>query len=262
MTLKLKTAEEIAIMREAGRIVARAHQAMRDALKPGISTAELDKIAETVIRDHGATPAFLDYAPGHHPPFPATITASINDELVHGIPSPDRILNEGDIISLDTACFYQGYVGDAAVTLGVGDISAGAKRLLDACEQALYHAIALAVPGNHISDVSRGTQKFATKMGFNVALEYTGHGVGTAMHEEPQVPNWWPRKKQRRMYWHDYDIQPGMTFAIEPMLIAGHNELIEQDDQWTVATKDGSLCAHFEHTIAVTGGEPLILTAL
>lgn len=260
MGVTLKTADEIAIMREAGRIVARAHQAMREAIKPGISTGELDRIAETVIRDHGATPAFLNYAPGHHPPYPATITASINEELVHGIPSDKRILKEGDIISLDTACFYQGYVGDAATTIAVGEIPPMVQRLLDTCEQALYHAIELSVVGNQISDVARGTLKFANKHGYNVAMEYTGHGVGKAMHEEPQVPNWWPRRKM--FGWPDYDIKPGMTYAIEPMLIIGNNDLIELDDGWTVATKDGSLCAHFEHTIAVTDGQPLILTEL
>ena len=258
MSLVLKSPDEIRIMREAGRIVARAHAAMREAVKPGVSTLELDRIAESVIRDHGAKPAFLGYAPGNHPPFPATITASINNELVHGVPSADRILKEGDIISLDTACFYEGFVGDAATTVGVGEIAPAVQRLVERCEEALRVAIELSVLGNHISDVCRSTQKLAARYGYNVARDYTGHGVGRAMHEEPQVPNWWPSK--RSSYWRDYPLQLGMTYAIEPMFIAGHSELMELEDGWTVVTKDSSLCAHCEHTIAITEGAPLILT--
>jgi methionyl aminopeptidase len=259
----LKTPEQIAIMREAGRIVARAHEAMREALRPGISTAELDAIAETVIRDHNATPAFLNYAPGDHPPYPATITACINDELVHGIPRKDVIVKEGDIISLDTACFYQGWVGDAARTHAIGETPPMVQRLIDSAYKTLDEAIAVSVVGNKISDVARTTQKVAAKLGYSVALEYTGHGVGQAMHEAPSVPNWWARPKgRRRAIWDDYDLQVGMTFAIEPMLIAGRNELYEKDDGWTVATRDGSLSAHVEHTIAITEEGVLILTEL
>lgn len=258
MALVLKSAEELEIMRAAGRIVAQAHQAMRDAVKPGVSTGDLDRIAETVIRDHGAVPAFLNYAPRGKPPYPATITASVNEELVHGIPRDDRILKDGDIISLDTACIYEGYVGDAAFTVAVGEVNAAVRRLIETTEQALFTAISESVPGKRISDVARSTQKFASKNGYSVALEYTGHGVGRTMHEEPQVPNWWPRRVVRG--WQDYELQPGMTFAIEPMLIAGRNKLEELDDSWTVITSDHSLCAHFEHTIAVTENEPLILT--
>lgn len=256
----LKTAEEIERMREAGRIVAVAHQAMRDALRPGVSTKELDTIAETVIRDHGAAPMFLDYAPRDKPPFPATITASINDELVHGIPSETRLLEEGDVISLDTACIYNGYVGDAAFTAVIGEPSRAVRRLIDTAEAALQLAIDMSVVGNKVSDVARSTQKFAAKHGYSVALEYTGHGVGQTMHEAPQVPNWWPRGNKRRQIWEDYALQAGMTYAIEPMLIAGRNELYELDDEWTVVTKDRSLCVHVEHTIAVTDNGPIILT--
>lgn len=257
-----KTADEIAIMRQAGRIVAEAHQAMKDALRAGITTKELDTIAETVIRDNGAIPAFLDYAPGDKPPFPATITASVNNQLVHGIPSDACVLGEGDIISLDTACFYEGYVGDAAYTHAIGEVGIAVKRLLEKCEEALYVAIENSVVGNKVSDVARSTQKFASKNGYSVAMEYTGHGVGQKMHEPPQVPNWWHRKKPRpgQPFWLDYTLKPGMTYAIEPMLIAGRNELYELDDEWTVVTKDGSLCAHFEHTIVITEEGPQILT--
>lgn len=255
----LKTPEELEIMRQAGRIVAIAHEEMRRAIKPGVSTKALDTIALTVLRDHGAEPCFLGYAPGEHPPFPATITASINQELVHGIPSEKRTLAEGDVIGIDVACFYRGYVGDAAFTHPVGEISRSARRLLDATKSALEAAIAASVLGNKISDVAKATAKCAGRMGYSVAREYTGHGVGKAMHEEPQVPNWWHSKKSRHK-WQDYDLQVGMTYAIEPMLIAGRSDLVELDDGWTVVTKDGSLTAHFEHTIVITDAGPRILT--
>ncbi len=263
----LKTAEELVIMREAGRITALAHQAMRDALREGITTIELDQIAEAVIRDHGAVPAFLNYAPSNHPPYPATINASINDELVHGVPSADRVLKEGDIISLDTACIYKGYVGDAAFTYGIGKIKPAVKRLIEACEKALYVAIEQCIIGNYVSDIARSTEKFASKNGYSVALDYTGHGVGKQMHEPPQVPNWWPSKalamRLGNRMWTDYPLQAGMTIAIEPMLIAGNNPLEEdKDDHWTVRTKDHSLCAHFEHTVVITEDNPMILTLL
>jgi methionyl aminopeptidase len=261
MTLHIKTPDEIAVMREAGRIVARAHQAMREAVRPGISTAELDKIAYTVLMDHGATPSFLNYPKVDAPPFPATINASINDELVHGIPLPDRFLQEGDIISLDVGCHYQGFVGDAAFTMAVGEVTPAVQRLIDTTEKALYVAIEASVLPNTVKDVALATQAFVNKQGYSVAREYTGHGVGRNMHEEPQVPNWWPRMAEKRG-WQNYRLQPGMTYAIEPMVIAGRNELAELEDGWTVVTLDGSLCAHFEHTIAITDGKPIILTEL
>jgi len=257
----LKSAEELQLMREAGRIVAIAHEEMRRAIKPGVTTKELDTIALTVLRDHGAEPCFLGYAPGNHPPFPATITASINQELVHGIPSQERVLCEGDIIGIDVACIFQGFVGDAAFTHPVGEVSRSARRLLDAAEAALAAAIQASVVGNRISDVAKATAKCAGKHGYSVAREYTGHGVGSAMHEEPQVPNWWNSKRSKHQ-WEDCDLQAGMTYAIEPMLIAGRSELLELDDGWTVVTKDGSLTAHFEHTIAIREAGPWILTLL
>ena len=257
----LKTAEQLEIMREAGRIVAVAHEEMRRAIQPGVTTLQLDDIANAVLRDHGATPCFLGYAPGDHPPFPATITASINDELVHGIPSAARALQEGDLIGLDVACKYQGYVGDAAFTHGVGQVSNAARRLLRAGSGALEAAIRASVVGNRISDVAKATSRYAGKMGYSVAREYTGHGVGASMHEEPQVPNWWHSKRSRHQ-WQDVRLQVGMTYAIEPMLIAGRGDLMELDDGWTVVTKDGSLTAHFEHTVVITESGPRILTLL
>lgn len=254
----LKTAEEIAIMREAGRIVALAHQAMREAVKPGVTTAELDKIAETVVRDHGAIPAFLGYPKQGAPDYPGTINASINNELVHGLPGK-RALTEGDIISLDVGCIYQGFVGDGAFTMGVGEIPPAVQRLLDVTEQALHVGIKASMLPNDVKHVSQAIQQFVEKFGYSLAREYTGHGVGRHMHEEPQVPNWWPRGARQRGF-INYKLEPGMTYAIEPMVIAGRAETKELDDKWTVVTRDGSLCAHFEHTIAVTTGEPIILT--
>lgn len=255
----LKTADEIAIMREAGRIVAKAHQAMREAVKPGISTALLDELAESVLRDHGAIPVFKGYPKPNSPDYPATINASINSELVHGIPAPNRILKEGDIISLDVGCTYNGFVGDAAFTMGVGEIKPAVQRLLDVTEQSLYIGINASIVGNETADVAIAIQTFVMKHGYSVAREYTGHGVGRDMHEEPQIPNWWPRGKLQRG-WKSYPVVAGMTYAIEPMVIAGRPDLVELDDHWTVATKDRSLCAHFEHTIAITDGAPIILT--
>ncbi|MCS6836411.1 MAG: type I methionyl aminopeptidase [Anaerolineae bacterium] len=264
-TPTIKTAEEIAIMREAGRVTARALQAVREAIRPGISTLALNDIAETVIRDHGAVPCFLGYAPNNHPPFPTTITACLNHELVHGIARADVILKEGDIVSIDTACFYQGMVGDAAFTVAVGEVPPAVRRLIDVTEQALQAAIAASQVGKMVSDVARATESVASKNGYSVALEYTGHGVGRKMHEAPQVPNWWPSAKQRRNPRHsfqDYELVEGMTYAIEPMVIAGRNALEELKDGWTVVTKDRSLCAHCEHTIAITADGPQILTLL
>lgn len=255
----IKTRDEIAIMREAGRIVAKTHAALREAVRPGVSTAELDRVAEQVIRDHGAVPAFLNYPKQDAPDFPASITASINRELVHGIPSPNRILKEGDIISLDVGTIYQGFVGDAAFTMGVGEIPKAVQRLLDVTERALYVGIEASVLPHETKDVALAVMRYVQSQGYSVAREYTGHGVGRRMHEEPQVPNWWP-KGSRQRGWVSYKLQPGMTYAIEPMVIAGRSDLEELGDKWTVVTRDGSLCAHFEHTVAITDGAAEILT--
>jgi len=262
MNIPLKTPDDIAKMREAGRIVALAHEAMREAVRPGLSTLELDRIAADVLHEHNATPAFLGYPKANSPDFPATITASINHELVHGIPSAERVLQEGDIISLDIGCHYNGFVGDAARTWPVGEISPGAQRLIRVANETLDAAIAAAVLGNNVSDIARATQSYAAEHGYSVAREYTGHGVGRKMHEPPQVPNWWPRKQNRRMRDVDAPLQVGMTLAIEPMVIAGRPNLKELDDKWTVVTKDKSLCAHVEHSVVITDGEPIILTVL
>jgi methionyl aminopeptidase len=255
--IQYKKPEELIIMREAGRIVARAHAAMREAIRPGVTTAHLNKIAEDVLRKSGATPTFLGYAPGGKPPFPAAITVSINEELVHGIPGP-RVLKEGDIVSVDCGATYKGFVGDAAFTAGVGQISPAAKRLIEVAEQALMVGIKASVVGKETKDVSLAIQDFVEGQGYSVIREYTGHGVGRAMHE-PQVPNWWPRREKHKR-WRSYPLKPGMVYALEPMIAVGKPDTRELADRWTVVMADGELCVHCEHTIAITDGVPLILT--
>jgi methionyl aminopeptidase len=256
--IHLKTPEELLIMREAGRIVARVHAATREAVKPGITTASLDKIAADIIRRHNALPTFLGYPPKAKYPYPATITISVNNELVHGIPGP-RVLEEGDLVSIDCGATYKGFVGDAAFTMGVGKISPEAQKLMDVAEEALKIGIQQCHVGCETKNVSMAIQAFVEKHGYGVVKEYTGHGVGRQMHEDPQVPNYWPRDR-RHPAPRSFPLRPGMTFAIEPMITLGNPETKVLDDHWTVVTQDGSLCVHTEHTIAVTEGEPLILT--
>lgn len=261
MPVTPKTPEEVAIMRQAGRINALALQAMREAVRPGISTLELDRIAAEVLREHGARPAFLGYPPGSPHPFPATITASVNNELVHGIPRADRILQEGDIVSLDCGTVYNGFVADSAITVGVGRISPEAQRLLEVTEEALYEGIAAALAGNTTRDIALAIQRFVERHGYSVVREYAGHGVGRVMHEDLHIPNWWPNSRRRNLVFRSVTLLPGYTFAIEPMVNMGGPAVRTLDDHWTVVTQDGSLCAHFEHTVAVTPqGPPLILT--
>jgi methionyl aminopeptidase len=256
----LKTPEELDIMREAGRIVALAHEAMAAAIAPGVTTQQLDDVAVAVLRQHNATPAFLNYPQLDGPPFPATINASINHELVHGIPSKNRVLQEGDIISLDVGCHYEGFVGDAARTHAVGAVSRGTQRLIDVTYRALEVGIEASVLGNETKDVAKAIQRYVESQGYSVAREYTGHGVGRAMHEDPAIPNYWVGGRRNRMPYESVPLQVGLVYAIEPMVIAGKANLIELDDQWTVVTVDGSLCAHTEHTIAITEDGPRILT--
>ena len=254
MAIIIKTRAEIAVMREAGRITARALEAARRAVRPGVTTAELDAIAEDVIRSHGAIPTFLNYPnPSYSDaPYPATITASINDELVHGIPGR-RKLKAGDILSVDCGCTYKGFVGDAAFTVGVGVISAEAGRLVRVTKDALDRAIEASRAGNRLGDLSAAIQQYAEGYGYNVVREYTGHGVGRDMHEDPLIPNWGTPRT-------GVFLRAGMTYAPEPMLMVGGSAVYVKRDLWTVATRDHRLCAHFEHTIAVTNGEAEILT--
>jgi len=237
-------------MREAGRVNALALSAVREQIRPGITTAELDAVAEEVIRKHGGIPVFKGY-PGPYP-YPATLTISINEELVHGIPGK-RKLKEGDIVSIDCGTKLDGFVGDSAFTAGVGEISPQAQELLKITEQSLYEGISKIRAGNHVGDVSAAVQKFVEAHQFYVTREYTGHGVGREMHEGPQVPNYGTTGRGLLL-------RPGMTIALEPMVLVGTAHTRVLRDQWTVVSADGSLTAHFEHSVAVTEDEPLILT--
>jgi len=236
-------------MREAGRIVAQTLEVLRTAIEPGITTAELDALAEKFIRSQGARPAFKGLYG-----FPASICASVNEQVVHGIPGL-RSLEKGDIISIDIGTEIKGYYGDAAYTFAVGDIAAQAARLLAVTEEALYRGIAAARPGNRLSDISHAVQTLVESNGFSVVREYVGHGIGRSMHEEPQLPNFGPPGRGPRL-------RAGMTLAIEPMVNAGAADVVTMADAWTVVTRDRRLSAHFEHTVAITDSGPEILTKL
>ncbi len=253
----LKSRTEIAQMREAGRIVARVHEALREMIKPGVTTAQLNARAEAIIRAHDAVPTFLGYPHSGKNDFPASICASINEELVHGIPSAKRWLEPADIISIDVGATYRGWVGDSAWTYPVGAIDEESQRLLEATEGALWAGIAQARPGNHLADISHAVEMYVVQRGCSVVREYTGHGVGRRMHEEPQVLNYVPAGAGRGPR-----LKAGMTLALEPMVNAGgwHTRVLA--DGWTVVTADNKRSAHFEHTIALTEGEPEVLTVL
>ena len=244
-----RSAAELEQMREAGRLVGEVLTELAAAVAPGVSTADLDALAEKRIRQAGATPAFK----GYHG-YPATICASVNDEVIHGIPSGRRVLNEGDVISIDVGAAMNGYYGDSAVTLPVGMISEKAATLLRVTEESLHKAIEAARPGNRVSDIGYAVQKHVEAYGFSVVREFVGHGIGQKMHEEPQVPNYGQPG-------HGPRLAEGMVLAIEPMVNAGSPAVKVLADGWTAVTRDGSLSAHFEHTVAVTAGEPWILTA-
>lgn len=246
----LKSAAEIEIMKQAGHINALALAEVRKNIRPGVTTGELDKIAETVIRDHGAKPAFLNY-PGPYP-YPGTLNTSVNEELVHGLPGK-RALQEGDVFSVDCGTIYEGFVGDSAFTVGVGEISAEAQKLIEVTEKSLWLGIEKLRPGNHIGDVSAAVQQHVESHGYHVPREYTGHGVGRQMHEGPQVPNY-------GLPGQGLLLRAGMTIALEPMVLVGTHRTRVLKDKWTVASADGSLTAHFEHSVAVTDGDPLVLT--
>lgn len=249
----LKSPQELARMRQAGRIVALVLIEMQERVRPGITTAELDSIAAKIIAQHQAVPSFK----GYHG-FPASICTSVNNQVVHGIPGP-RVLREGDIISIDVGAIYQGYHGDAAITLPVGKISPEAQRLLDVTRESLYFGLALVRPENRLWDVISAIQQYVEQRGYNVVREYQGHGIGRNMHEEPSIPNFLsnngPRPKNVRL-------KPGITLAVEPMVVAGTWRTRVLEDGWTVVTEDGALAAHFEHTVAVTPDGHEILTRL
>ena len=247
MPIIIKSEKEIATIREAGRIVAQVLQILAEAVKPGLSRKELDKIVRREFAARGAKPAFLGYRG-----YPASVCVSINDEIVHGIPD-GRVFREGDIVSIDLGATYKGFVGDAAISVGAGRLGAEAERLLRVTESALYKGIAAARAGVPLGAVSHAIQLEAEGQGFSVVREYVGHGVGRQMHEEPQVPNFGPPDRGPVL-------KKGMVLAIEPMVNAGDWRTKRHDDNWTVSTLDGSLSAHFEHTIAITDGEAQILT--
>jgi methionyl aminopeptidase len=248
----VKRPHEIEIMRKAGRINAEALDTVRQAIRPGVKTITLDEIATEVIRDNGGLPAFKDY-PGPYP-FPATTTISLNSELVHGIPGETE-LKDGDIVSVDCGTIFEGFVADSAFTIGVGEISAEAQRLIDVTQEALRLGIDKMRTHNHIGDISATIQDWVEGQGLFVTKEYSGHGVGREMHEGPSVPNYGVSGR-------GLVLRPGVTIALEPMVLVGTENTRVLPDQWTVASTDGSLTAHFEHTIAVTEDEPLILTVL
>jgi methionyl aminopeptidase len=248
--IEVKTREQLTMMRAAGLVVAGTLRTVAAAVRPGVSTAELDAIAEEEIRAAGATPSFK----GYHG-YPATICTSVNNEIVHGIPRQDRRLREGDIISIDCGAIVDGWHGDAAVTVGVGAISAAHARLLEVCETALWHGLAQARAGGRLGDISHAVQESIKDAGsYGVVEEYTGHGIGTAMHMDPPVPNYGRAGRGPRLV-------PGMALAIEPMVMLGGPDTVLLDDDWTVLTADGSWAAHFEHTVAITADGPWVLTA-
>jgi methionyl aminopeptidase len=244
----LKSSRELELMKEACQISAEALMVAGEAVKPGVSTKEIDEIAYKFIKKHGATPNFLNYGG-----FPATACISINDEVIHGIPKADRIIREGDIVSIDLGAAKNGYNGDNAATFVAGTCSPEAKRLMDTTRESLYKGIEQAVPGNRIGDISNAVQTYCEERGFGVVRDYVGHGVGTKLHEEPSVPNFGHAGRGIRLL-------PGMTLAIEPMINLGTYKVKQLSDGWTVKTSDGKLSAHFEHTVAITSNGPVILT--
>ncbi|MCR1839988.1 type I methionyl aminopeptidase [Murimonas intestini] len=248
MSVTIKSAKEIELMREAGRLLEIVHDELGKAVKPGISTWEIDHLGEQIIRSFGCTPNFL-----HYNGYPASICVSVNDEVVHGIPRKDHILKEGDIVSLDAGLIYQGMHSDAARTHAVGEISKEAQKLMDVTRESFFKGIEFAKAGNHLHDISNAIGAYAESFGYGVVRDLVGHGIGHALHEDPQIPNFHQKRRGIRLV-------PGMTLAIEPMINAGRYDVEWLDDDWTVVTEDGSLSAHYENTVLITEGEPEILT--
>ena len=245
--ITIKSPQEMESMRRAGAVVAAAISALKEAIRPGMKTRDLDAVANREILRHGAKPAFKGYRG-----FPGTICASINDEIVHGIPG-DCVINEGDLVKMDVGAVVDGFIGDAAVTVGVGKIGDEARNLIEVTRLCLDEGIKASIDGARVGDIGAAIQSFAEARGYNVVREYVGHGVGRFLHEEPQVPNYGPPGRGPLL-------RRGMTIAIEPMVNVGGWSTKLREDQWTVVTADGSLSAHFEHTIAITDGEPEVLT--
>lgn len=250
MAVTIKSQREIDLMRESCKLLAKVHEELGQAIEPGVSTLFIDQLAEKLIRGCGCVPNFLNYNG-----FPASVCVSVNDEVVHGIPRADRILQEGDIVSLDCGLIYKGYHSDAARTYGVGRISPEASKLIEETKNSFFEGIKHAKEGNHLFDISNAIDDYISKFGYGIVQDLVGHGIGTALHEDPQIPNF----RQRR---RGFKLKAGMTFAIEPMINMGCADVEWLDDDWTVVTEDGSISAHYENTILITGGEPEILTLL
>ena len=248
MSVTIKSAREIELMRESCRLLEIVHNELADIIKPGISTLDIDRYGEKRIRSLGGIPNFKNYNG-----YPASICVSVNDEVVHGFPNKHRILQEGDIVSLDAGLIYKGYHSDAARTYGVGQVSPEAQKLMDVTKQSFFEGIKFAKAGNHLHDISNAIGNYAQSFGYGVVRDLVGHGIGTSLHEDPQIPNFPQRSKGIRL-------QPGMTLAIEPMITMGRPEVCWLDDDWTVVTEDESLAAHYENTVLITDGEPEILT--
>ena len=250
--ISVKSLREIELMRSAGKITAETLKLLEESVRPGISTLELDKLAENHIRKCGAIPSFKNYGG-----FPGSICASINDEVIHGIPSKNRVLKEGDIISFDVGACFKGYHGDAARTVGVGKISDEAQKLIDVTKQSFFEGVEYAKPSNRVSDISLAVQTYAESFGYGVVRDYVGHGIGFSLHEAPEVPNFVDASRGRGAR-----LVAGMTLAIEPMINMGDYRVKVLDDDWTVKTLDGCLSAHYENTVLITSGKPEILTLL
>lgn len=248
MAITIKSEHEIELMREAGRILAIVHEELEKVVKPGISTWEIDKTGEEIIRSYDCIPSFLNYNG-----YPASICVSVNDEVVHGIPDRKRILHEGDIVSLDAGVIYKGFHSDAARTHGVGQISEDNRQLIDVTRQSFFEGIQFAKAGNHLHDISAAIQKYVESFGFSVVRDMVGHGIGRDLHEAPQIPNFKPIGRGPKL-------RPGMTLAIEPMVNAGAYDIWVLEDDWTVVARDGSNSAHYENTVLITEGEPEILS--
>ena len=248
MPISIKSAREIELMTEAGRILAIVHEEMAKALRPGMTTKDIDRLGEEVIRSYGCIPSFLNYNG-----YPASVCVSVNDEVVHGIPSDKRVIREGDIVSLDAGVIYKGYHSDAARTHAIGEISDEAKKLIKVTEESFFEGIKYAKEGNHLFDISAAIGRYAEAHGYGVVRDLCGHGIGSNLHESPEIPNYeMPRRGVK--------LRKGMTLAIEPMINMGTWKVDWLDDDWTVVTRDGSLSAHYENTVLITEDEPILLT--
>ena len=254
MAIFLKTEEEIELMRAANQLVGRTLGELAKHIKPGVSTAELNKIADTFIRDHGATPTFLGFPNPYGSPFPASICTSVNECVVHGVPREDQILKEGDVISIDCGTLLNGYNGDSAYTFPVGEISDDVRQLLRTTKESLYKAIEVAVHGSHVCDIGQMVQDYCESHGYGIVRELTGHGIGKAMHEDPQVPNYGKRGNGPKL-------KETMCIAIEPMITQGDRKIWLLPDKWSVVTRDNKFAAHYEHTIVIRKGKSEILSS-